>query len=73
MTINKNTTVNSTSQLKIYVKNVRSLGTQITSTKFTRPLDQGWDVYIFVDHPCIPHPTSLSGMHGTFSKNMPRG
>ena len=49
MTINKNTTVSSASQLSIYVQNVRSLGTQITSTKFTRPLDQGFDVYIFVD------------------------
>ena len=49
MTINKNTNVKSASQLSIYVQNVRSLGTQLTSTKFTRPLDQGCDVYIFVD------------------------
>ena len=49
MTINKNTTVTSASQLSIYVQNVRSLGTHITSTKFTRPLDSGCDVYIFVD------------------------
>ena len=50
MTINnQNAHVTSASQLSIYVQNVRSLGTQITSTKFTRPLDQGCDVYIFVD------------------------
>ena len=49
MTINKNTNVKSASQLSLYVQNVRSLGTQLTSTKFTRPLDQGCDVYIFVD------------------------
>ena len=49
MTINKNTPISSASQLSIYVQNVRSLGTQITSTKFTRPLDHGCDVYIFVD------------------------
>ena len=49
MTINKNTPVTSASQLSIYVQNVRSLGTQITSTKFTHPLDHGCDVYIFVD------------------------
>ena len=50
MTINKNNkTVTSASQFSIYVQNVRSLGTQITSMKFTRPLDSGCDVYIFVD------------------------
>ena len=50
MTINKNNnTVTSASQLSIFVQNVRSLGTHITSTKFTRPLDSGCDVYIFVD------------------------
>ena len=50
MTINnQNAQVNYASQLSIYVQNVRSLGAQITSTKFTRPLDHGFDVYIFVD------------------------
>ena len=50
MTINnQNPHVNSASQLSIYVQNVRSLGVQINSTKFTRPIDQGCDIYIFVD------------------------
>ena len=50
MTFNKNNKpVTSASQFSIYVQNVRSLGTQITSMKFTRPLDSGCDVYIFVD------------------------
>ena len=50
MTFNKNNKpVTSASQFSIYVQNVRSLGTQITSMKFTRPLDYGCDVYIFVD------------------------
>ena len=39
MTINKNTNVKSASQLSLYVQNVRSLGTQLTSTKFTCPLN----------------------------------
>ena len=50
MTFNKNNKpVTSASQFSIYTQNVRSLGTQITSRKFTRPLDLGCDVYIFVD------------------------
>ena len=50
MTINnQNAHIISASKLSIYVQNVRSLGTQITSRKFTRPLDHGCDVYIFVD------------------------
>ena len=46
---NQNVHVTSASQLSIYVQNVRSLGTQINSTKFSRPIDQGCDVYILVD------------------------
>ena len=50
MTINnQNAHIISASKLSIYVQNVRSLGTQIASRKFTRPLDHGCDVYIFVD------------------------
>ena len=50
MTINnQNAHITSASQLSIYVQNVRSLGAQITSTKFTIPLDHGCDIYIFVD------------------------
>ena len=50
MTFNKNNKpVTSASQFSIYVQNVRSLGTLVTSRKFTRPLDLGCDVYIFVD------------------------
>ena len=49
MTINKNSNASSASQLSIYVQNVRSLGVQINSNKFTRPIDQGCDIYIFVD------------------------
>ena len=50
MTINnQNAHIISASKISIYVQNVRSLGTQITSRKFTRPLDHGCDVYIFVD------------------------
>ena len=58
MTFNKNNKpVTSASQFSIYVQNVRSLGTQITSMKFTRPLDSGCDVYIFVD----AHVTEIRG------------
>ena len=46
MTINKNTPVTSASQLSIFVQNVRSLGTHITSTKFTRPLDSRCDARV---------------------------
>ena len=50
MTINKNNKpVTSASQISIYVQNVRSLGTLVTSRKLTRPLDTGCDIYIFVD------------------------
>ena len=49
MTINKNSNASSASQLSIYVQNVRALGVQINSNKFTRPIDQGCDIYIFVD------------------------
>ena len=50
MTFNKNNKpVTSASQFSIYVQNVRSLGTLVTSRKFTRHLDTGCDIYIFVD------------------------
>ena len=50
MTINnQNSHASSASQLSIYVQNVRSLGVQINSNKFTRPIDQGCDIYILVD------------------------
>ena len=50
MTINKNNKpVTSASQISVYVQNVRSLNTLVTSRKLTRPLDTGCDIYIFVD------------------------
>ena len=49
MTINKNIPVTSASQISVYVQNVRSLSTLVTSRKLTRPLDSGCDIYIFVD------------------------
>ena len=45
----KNTSVTSASQISVYVQNVRSLSTLVTSRKLTRPLDSGCDIYIFVD------------------------
>ena len=49
MTINQNSHASSASTLTVYVQNVRSLGVQINSNKFRRPIDQGCDIYIFVD------------------------
>merc|ERR1712030_66590 len=48
MTINQNSHASSASTLTVYVQNVRSLGVQLNSNKFTRPIAQGCDIYILI-------------------------
>ena len=60
MTFSKNNKpVTSASQFSIYVQNVRSLGTLVTSRKFTRPIDLGCDVYTFVNSSFVNYGQTL--------------